>query len=130
MLRFAVIQTPVLPGLPNHSQMKFMPVTTILHYEGWGFICVIGAMVAYRMLTRQIDIGGIFGNKDGSPGASPERIQLFLATLSLGATYLGEVAKTTSAKMPDVSKEWLVVFGASSGLYVSVKGLKTFLKGR
>jgi hypothetical protein len=107
-----------------------MPVSTILHYEGWGFICLIGAIVAYRLLTRQIDMGGIFGNKDGSEGASPERIQLFLATLSLGATYLGEVAKSTSAKMPDVSKDWLILCGASSGVYVSVKGLKTFLKGR
>jgi len=107
-----------------------MPVATILHYEGWGFICLVGVIVVYRLLTGRISMAGIFGDKSGAPGTSPERVQLFLATLSLGVTYLGEVAKCTSAKMPDVSTDWLVLFGASSGVYVSVKGLKTFLRGR
>ena len=107
-----------------------MQINTILHYEGWGFICLVGGIVAYRLLTGQIQMRGIFANKDGSPGASPERVQLFLATLSLGSTYLGEVAKSTSAKMPDVSRDWLIVFAASSGVYVSVKGLKTLVRGR
>jgi hypothetical protein len=105
-----------------------MPISTILHYESWGFMCLLGATLVYRMLTGRIPVGGIFASKGRSTGASPERIQLFLATIAMGATYLGEVARSTTPKMPSVSKEWLIVMGCSSGLYISVKGLKTFLK--
>ncbi len=108
-----------------------MQVISILDYEGWGFLCLLGAILAYRMLTGQINLGGLFLRKGGgnSNSVSPERIQLLLATLAMSANYVTSVVNTANGRMPDVSPEWLYLMGGSSGIYVVGKAL-TMLRSK
>ena len=95
-----------------------MSITRILHFELLGFLSALAAVVVYQMLTGAINVSGLLTQKDGTGQTSPERIQLLLATLAAGASYLAEVAKNTSGTMPDISPNWLYLMGGSSGLYV------------
>ena len=97
----------------------------ILRLEGNGFLVLLAAILIYRMLTRQISLGGLLARKDGSGGVSPERVQLLLATLALSVKYVGDVVHSTNGVLPDVSAQWLYVFGGSSGIYASVKAITT-----
>jgi hypothetical protein len=98
----------------------------ILRLEGSGFLTLLAAILIYRMLTRQISLAGLLGRKDMRAGVSPERVQLLVATITLCVKYVGEVLHSTDGRMPDVSPQWLYVFGSSSGIYASVKAIKTF----
>ncbi len=108
-----------------------MQVTSVLDFEGWGFLCLLGVILAYRMLTRQINLGGLFSRKgsSNSSAVSPERIQLLLATLAMSANYVTSVVHTTSGRMPDVKPDWLYLMGGSSGIYVVGKAL-TMLRSK
>jgi hypothetical protein len=101
-----------------------MPLTRILHLELLGFLFALAAVVAYQILTRQINTVGLLSSKDGSGQTSPERIQLLLATLATAATYLGEALKSTNGTLPDVSNNWLYLMGGSSGIYAVRKAWK------
>lgn len=101
-----------------------MQVATILHFEIWGFLSLLGAIIAYRLLTRRIPLKGLFLRKDGSTAVSPERIQLLLATMAVSADFIGKVAKGNT--IPDIDPQWLYVMGGSSGIYVVGKALTTF----
>ena len=102
-----------------------MQVTSILHFEGWVFLSLLGAIVAYRLLTGRINLRGLFSRKGSSNSVSPERIQLLLATLVMSADYLTSVAHATGSAMPDVTPQWLYLMGGSSGIYVVGKALTT-----
>jgi hypothetical protein len=101
-----------------------MPLTRILHLELLGFLFVLAAVVAYQILTRQINIVGLLSTKDGSGQTSPERIQLLLATLATAAIYFGDAVKSNNGTMPDVSNNWLYLMGGSSGIYAVRKAWK------
>lgn len=102
-------------------------MATILEIEGWGFLGLLGAIVAYRLLTRQINMSGLLLRKDGSGSPSPERVQLLVATLAVGGNYLSEVYRSPlSHKLPDIDPRWLYMMGGSSGVYVLGKALTTF----
>ena len=102
-----------------------MDPISILHWEGLGFLYLLAAILAFKLLTRQIYLGGLFARKsDGTP-VSPERIQLLVATLAVSGTYLGDALHSTSGTMPDVSPQMLYVFAGSSGIYASVKAFTT-----
>jgi hypothetical protein len=103
-----------------------MPIIRILHFELLGFLYLMAAAVACQMLIGRINVAGLFQQKDGSAQTSPERIQLLLATIAAAANYAGEIAKTTSGNMPDVSSNWLYLMGGSSGLYVARKAWTTW----
>jgi hypothetical protein len=102
-----------------------MDPITILRWEGQGFLVLLAVILVYRMLTGGINLTGLLRRKDSDGGVSPERIQLLLATLALSAKYLGEVAHATGGAMPDINSQWLYVFGASSGIYASLKAWTT-----
>jgi hypothetical protein len=97
----------------------------LLCLEMRGFLFLLVAMLAYRMLTRQINLGGLFARKTSEGAVSPERVQLLLATIAVSAGILSGALHSTNGALPDVSKQWLAVFGSSSGLYVSVKAFTT-----
>jgi hypothetical protein len=103
-----------------------MPITRVLNFELMGFLYGLAAIVLYQMLTGQINVTGLISRKDGSNQTSPERIQLLLATLAASATYLGEVAKNTSATMPDIGHSWIYVMGGSSTIYALRKAWSTW----
>ena len=97
----------------------------ILRLESLGFLCLLAATLVYRMLTGRIPLSRLLARKDGSSGASPERVQLLVATLALSAKYVSEVIHGSSGVLPDVSAQWLYVFGGSCGIYASVKAYTT-----
>jgi hypothetical protein len=98
-----------------------MTIARILHFELLGFLYALGGVVLYQMLTGRIKLTGLFSQKNNTGQTSPERVQLLLATIAASASYLGEVARTTSGNLPDVSTNWLYVFGGSSGIYIAGK---------
>jgi hypothetical protein len=98
-----------------------MDPITILRWEGQGFLAALAMILVYRMLTGEIRLAGLLQRKNGEGEVSPERVQLLLATLALSAKYLGAVVHGTGGALPDISAQWLYVFGASSGVYASVK---------
>lgn len=104
-------------------------MTTALEFEVWGFLGLLAAILAYRLLTRQINLGGLLKRKNGSGSISPERVQLLLATLAFGGKYLSDVFQTpNSDKLPDVDPQWLYTLGGSSAVYVLGKSVTTFWK--
>jgi hypothetical protein len=103
-----------------------MNAVELLRLEGEAFLVVLAAMLAYRMLTRRINLRSLLARKDGSDGVSPERVQLLLTTLALAARYIRDATHATNGALPDVSPQWLAVFGGSSGVYVSVKAITTW----
>src|ERR1700753_2844539 len=98
-----------------------MNPVALLRWEGKGFLALLAITIVYRMLTGEINLNGLLQRKDGKGDVSPERVQLLIATLALSAKYVGEVAHSTSGALPDISPQWLYAFGASSGIYASVK---------
>jgi hypothetical protein len=98
-----------------------MPATRILEFEVQGFLICLAATIAWQMLTRQIPLTGLLLQKDSGGSVSPGRIQLLLATIAACGSYLAEVARSTDGKMPDVSANWLYLFGGSSGIYALEK---------
>jgi hypothetical protein len=104
-------------------------MATIVSIEGWGFLGLLGAIVAYRLLTRQINMSGLLLRKNGSGSPSPERVQLLLATLVVSGKYLSEVFQSSNTgKLPDIDPQWLYALGGSSAVYVLGKALTTFRK--
>ncbi len=97
----------------------------MLSLDARGFLYGLAALVAYRLLTRQINLSGLLSRKTDGGAVSPERVQLLLATMALSVKYLVEVAHNSSGAMPDVDANWLYVFGGSSGIYASVKAWTT-----
>jgi hypothetical protein len=103
-----------------------MNAVDLLRLEGEAFLGLLAATLAYRTLTRRINLRHLLARKDGGDGVSPERVQLLVTTLALAAQYIRDAAHTTSGALPDVSPKWLAVFGGSSGIYASVKAFTTW----
>jgi hypothetical protein len=95
-----------------------------MQLEFEGFFAALVATLAYRMLTRRIWMKGLFANKLTGQQVSPERVQLFVATLAVSGRYLGQVLHNTSGVMPDVNAGMVSVFGASGSVYAGVKVFK------
>jgi len=101
-----------------------MEPSRLLSLEVLLFLGLLTALLVYRMLTRRVSLSGLFANKQTGQSMSPERLQLFVATLAMSAQYVGQVAHGDGKSMPDVSAQWLTIFGASSGIYAAVKAAK------
>jgi hypothetical protein len=100
----------------------------LLQLEMRGFLILLAAIVAFKMLTGRIHLSGLLARKQDGGQVSPERIQLLLATMAMGAKYLSSVLHASNGAMPDVSPNWLYVFGGSSGIYASVKAITTMTR--
>jgi hypothetical protein len=99
-----------------------MSLVRFLHFEVLGFLFLLAAVVVFQIATGRINMAGIITRKDGTYQTSPERVQLLLATIAACSSYLGEVARTTTGNLPDVSNNLLYLMGGSSGLYILRKG--------
>ena len=103
-----------------------MLLNRIFHFEAMGFLFALGAVVLFKIATRQINTEGLITNKDGTAFVSPVRVQLLLATIAASATYLGQVASNKTGTMPDVSPHMIYLFGGSSGIYAAGKAWTFF----
>ncbi len=102
----------------------------ILHFEAIGFLFGLLVVVSYQLLTRQINLQGVFHRKDGTGQTSPERVQLLLATIAAAARYATEVSQAPAGTLPDIPSNWLYVMGGSSSIYVLHKAWSTFKAAR
>jgi hypothetical protein len=100
----------------------------ILHWEMLGFFWLLAVTLAYRMLTREINLRGLLTDSIHRERVSPERVQLLVASLTISAQYAGAVLRAKGGTMPDVGTTSLVLLGASSGLYGAVKAFKMLQK--
>jgi hypothetical protein len=98
----------------------------IMHFEALGFLYGLAVVVAYQILTRQINLQGMLQRKDGSGQTSPERIQLLLATIAAAARYAAQVAQAPPGTLPDIDNNWLYLMGGSSSIYVLHKAWNIF----
>jgi len=103
-----------------------MSPVEILGFEFRGFLALLAATLAYRMLTGRLSLHGLFADKTRGQDVSPERVQLLISTLAISARMVGQAVHGGNA-LPQVSTQDLAVFGASSGVYMSVKAAKMWL---
>jgi len=76
---------------PINLRERWFKMEAVLEFEVWGFLGLLGAVLTYRILTRQFSLQGLLLRKNGSRSTSPERVQLLAATLALSGRYLTEV---------------------------------------
>ena len=108
--------------------MSFAEIVTV---EVYVFLGALAAIIAYRILTRQINMNYLlYGTKKGGERYfSPERVQLLLFTLGTAMFYLNDVMQhRTSGVLPDVSTETLALLGGSHAIYLSGKAYMMLFK--
>lgn len=108
--------------------MSFAEIVTV---EVYVFLGALAAIIAYRILTRQINMNYLlYGTqKGGERYFSPERVQLLLFTLGTAMFYLNDVMQhRTSGVLPDVSTETLALLGGSHAIYLSGKAYMMLFK--
>jgi len=103
-----------------------MAFAQILNFEARAFLLLLGATVAYHLLTGRISTRNLLGRKIGVKAPSPERIQLLFATILLCFRYLSSLSHAPPGSLPSISPEWLAVFGGSSAIYAAGKAINTF----
>jgi hypothetical protein len=74
------------------------------------------------MLTGHIRTRGLIAGRTrkGSSFLSAGRVQLLLVTLAAAIAYLSQVLQNRQS-LPDVPREWLLLFGGSQVLYLGSK---------
>ena len=100
----------------------------ILQREMLWFFGLLAATLAYRLLTRTINLAGLLTDGIYPGRVSPERVQLLVATLVVSGQYAGAVLHSQNGIMPNVGRRPLVAFGVSGGIYGAVKGFKMLRK--
>ena len=105
-----------------------MALARILDLELLSLLWALGAAIVFQLLTRRINLRGLLSAKDGSVGISPGRVQLLITTIAASAHYLVSVTSSKAPDMPDISSQWLYLFGGSSGIYALGKAW-TFWNG-
>ena len=94
-------------------------LATVLRWELIFVLIALAAIVAYRMITQQINVTGLLMDKTGGRIISPARVQMLMVSVSLAAYYLMLVLETKDkGRLPDLPNEYVAAFGASHGVYL------------
>jgi uncharacterized membrane protein len=91
------------------------------------FMAVLSALVAYKMLTGEINTVGLLSDKQ-THEFSPARLQLLIATLFAGGYWFLKVLEPGTTQVPDVPQDLLLLFGGSHTLYLGSKSLPLLLR--
>jgi len=94
-------------------------LSAVLRYEMFFVLAGLAGIVAYRLLTRQINTDGLLRDKVGGRAVSPGRLQLLVVTLFVAVYFVADVLQTE--KMPDLPREYLLALGGSHLLYLGGK---------
>lgn len=95
-----------------------MSLVRVLGLEAVALVYAMAALVAYRLLTSQINIRGLLLDKSGSGLVRPERVQLMITTIAVAGKFLVDAFTSKTPALPTVDSNWLYVLGGSSGIYV------------
>jgi hypothetical protein len=101
-------------------------VTQFVILEIWAIWLGFAAIFAVGALTGRIRMNGLLMKKEGDRSFSPERVQLLLATLASAWQYLALVLKDPT-HLPNVSQDWVLLFGGSHALYLGRRFYLTWL---
>src|SRR5258708_5772633 len=107
--------------------MVISDLSLLIQLTKWEVFFFVGgsaAIIAMRLLTRRLNARNPFWGtrSDGTKYFSPERVQLFLATIAVAMQYLLTASHTVSGEMPKIPDGALEVLGASNALYLGGKG--------
>ena len=93
----------------------------IIRFELWLLLGGLALVVAYKLLTGQINMAGLLDDKvTGEP--SPGRVQLLVFTVtSAGYYFLLAVEQAASGSLPPVPPEMLFLVGGSQLVYLGGK---------
>jgi hypothetical protein len=94
-------------------------LSTILRYEMSFLLMGLGVIIAYRLLTGQINTRGLLRDKVGGRRLSPGRLQMLIVTLFMAIYLVVEVCQTQ--KLPSVPHEYLLALGGSHLFYLGGK---------
>jgi hypothetical protein len=94
-------------------------LSTILRYEMFFVLTALAVIIAYRLLTQQINTKGLLRDKIGGRATSPGRLQLLIVTLLIAIYYVVQLFQTQ--KMPDIPREFLLALGGSHLFYLGGK---------
>lgn len=94
-------------------------LATVLRYEVLVLLTALAAIVAYRMITQQINVAGLLMDKTSGRAISPGRVQMLMVTLGIAGYYLMMVADTKDkGQLPELPNEYIVALGASHSVYL------------
>ena len=94
----------------------------ILRYELLILLLVLIAIIAYKLLVRQINTNGLLLDKTSGRAISPGRLQMLVITLMIAVYYVFLVMDTEdTGRLPDLPNEFLIALGGSHAVYLSGK---------
>lgn len=102
-----------------------MPIIRTLNYEIFGFLFALIVTFAWQILLGRISLKALLRRKDALAQLSPERIQLLLVVIAICGVYLTQAIYQINGRMPDLTNNWLYLFGASSTVYLVRKAWTT-----
>jgi hypothetical protein len=94
-------------------------LSTVVRYEVFFVLTALAVIIAYRLLTRQINTNGLLRDKVGGRAISPGRLQLLIVTLLIATYYVAQVFQTQ--KLPNMPQEYLLALGGSHIFYLGGK---------
>jgi len=74
-------------------------------------------LVAYKLLTSEINLRGLLLDKTGSGAVRPERVQLLITTMVVAGKFLADAFTSKTPTLPSIDSDWLYLLGGSSGIY-------------
>lgn len=93
-----------------------------LRYEMLFLLAGLIAIVAYRLLTNEINTRGLLRDKTGGRAFSPGRLQMLIVTLVVAIYYLLIVFDSKGkGSLPDMPNEFLIMLGGSHVFYLGGK---------
>lgn len=104
-----------------------MSVHHILDLEALVFVFALALLVAWKLLTAQINMSGLFMDKSRPDRFSPERAQLLISTLAVCADVIRNVSiSQEGVSFSQIGSGWLALLGGSSAIYSARKIVERF----
>lgn len=97
-------------------------LSEVLRYEMLFLLMGLIVLVAYRLLTQQINTKGLLLDKTSGRAFSPGRLQLLIVTLGIAIYYTLMVFDAEEVgRFPDLPDEFLLALGGSHVFYLGGK---------
>jgi hypothetical protein len=96
----------------------------VVRWETGLFLFALAGIVAFQLLTGQINTNRLLYGKmgDATANISPERVQLLVMTLGAAFYFVMQTATTAkSGNFPDIPDTWPALMGGSNAIYLAGK---------
>jgi hypothetical protein len=101
----------------------FMEVGGFVMWAGGGLLGGFLAVVAWKIITDEIDLSGLLNTRDSSGRLtpSPAQQQMLMISLLVAARYISDVIHHPSSSLPSPSPKMLYLLGGSHAFHVGRK---------